>query len=277
MMQDRSIFEFESYKAFLKYFITSQPNQGHGTRSRMARKAGCQIAYMSRVLDDKTNLSLEQGIALAPEVGLNDEETNFFLLLIQLERAGSEKLRTHFRTAVLSVRKKRSNLKERFQVKSTLNREDQATYYSSWHYLAVHVALSIPKLQAEERIATTLGIQRSHVREILRFLIGVGLAQSDSKSGRLRIGNARLHLEKDSNWIARHHGNWRLQAIQSIERKSDEDLHYSAVVSLSETDATRLKELWIRTLEKFNEEVASSPEETLRCITIDFFGLGKGN
>ena len=44
-------------------------------------------------------------------------------------------------------------------------------------------------------------------------------------------------------------------------------------VSLSEADATRLREHWVQALEEFSRHVEPSKEETVRALVIDFFSL----
>jgi hypothetical protein len=245
-------------------------------KTKLARAAHCQIAYLSRVLEHEAHLSLEQAIAIQETLGHSRDESRFFLLLVEWDRASTPALRAHFQSEIDSVRRHRADLQSRFQVQSALSEQDQSTYYSSYQFLATHVCLSIPELQTFEALEHFLRVPAERLREILDFLVRSGLAERTQ--GRYRIGAARLHLGRSSPLIRQHHVNWRVEAIRSLERGSgasgSEDLHYSAAVSLSQEDCFRLKELWIKTLETFNQQIALSKEETVRCLVLDFFSLG---
>jgi hypothetical protein len=64
--------------------------------------------------------------------------------------------------------------------------------------------------------------------------------------------------------------------MDSLERESDRDLHYSAVLCLSERDLDAFKS---RILDGLKEQLAfadeTANEEALCCYTIDFFSLKK--
>ncbi len=60
--------------------------------------------------------------------------------------------------------------------------------------------------------------------------------------------------------------------MQSIEKtQARGGLHYSSVVSVSETDAEKIHELLIQTLQSVREIVRDSPEEKLRSFCMDWF------
>ena len=76
-------------------------------------------------------------------------------------------------------------------------------------------------------------------------------------------------------YILKHHTNWRVKALESLENETLEDLHYSGVVSLSESDVIRIKNLLLDQLKENLKIIASSKEERLFVLNIDFFNLVK--
>lgn len=272
-MNTLSIYEFENYKTYLIDWIKSRPSRGRGVKLAIAKACRCQSAYISRVLHGDAQLSLEQAEGINEYLHHSEEERHYFLLMVQKERAGLPKLRRYFVQQIEQIQQRRLVLKERFQVKMTLSTEDQVTYYSAWYYVAMHILTTIPRFQAKETIAMHMGLTPQKTGEILEFLHSVGLVKEDR--GRYTVGAARIHLGNDSGLIAKHHTNWRLKALQSLDRddrtQKNEDLHYTSVVSLSESDFRKLKAKWIQEIESFNSVVKDSQEETLACLTLDFF------
>ncbi len=269
------VFLSPDYRAYLKSWISNQPNRGRGSVSTLARAARCQPAYFSRVLSEKAQLSPEQGFAIQKVLGHSIEETQFFMLLLDWDRAGDSALKHFYANKIEREREARTDLRKRFKDAPTLSREHQVTYYGSAHYVAIHTCISISSLQTVDAVAKFLNIPRERTLEVLNFLAETGLAIEEK--GRWRIGQNRLHLGRNSDLIRNHHSNWRIEAIKSLDRgkgaQGGESLHYSAVVTLSQADVVRLKEHFIRSLEEFSQIVAASPEETARAITLDFFSL----
>jgi hypothetical protein len=112
---------------------------------------------------------------------------------------------------------------------------------------------------------------RIKVIEILRFLTETGLCEF--KNEKYYLGHQRTHLDANSAHRTRHQINWRLLAIQHCENISDEELMYSASVSLSKTDFNSLREEMVEFIKKFLEKVQSSKEEEIACFNLDFFWI----
>jgi uncharacterized protein (TIGR02147 family) len=264
------------YRAYLKEWIEEQPNRGRGMIAALAQVARCQPAYFSRVLLGKAQLSPEQAFVLQKTLGHSAEEVSYFMELVDWDRAGDASLKRYHRERIEAAQKAHADLKKRFKTAPQLTREHQCTYYSSPHYIAIHVCVSVGALQTVAELAAFLRLPRDRVVEALKLLEEAGLVVEER--GKWKVGQTRLHLGNDSALMRQHHANWRMEAIKSLDRgegpRDANHLHYSAVVSLSEADAVKLKELFVRALEEFSAVVSPSKEETVRALTLDFFPLG---
>ncbi|MCM0605949.1 MAG: TIGR02147 family protein [Xanthomonadaceae bacterium] len=267
---DKEIFDYSDYREYLLAWIASRPNKGRGLRVSIAETIHSPVSHVSQVLKGISNLSFEQAEGLNELLGHSTEQADYFLLLVQLQRAGTPKLRARLKTQIEKARAKRLVLKDRLGVKSELSREDQVIFYSSWHYVAVHILLTIPEFQTKEKIARHLKLSLKRVTEILEFMMNLGLAEL--KNGKYIVGTTRIHLGNDSAMITKHHINWRLQAIQSLEREDFLDsLHYSSVVSISCEDVTQIKSVLVKAIENAKNLIRDSKEEELHSFCIDFF------
>jgi hypothetical protein len=88
-------------------------------------------------------------------------------------------------------------------------------------------------------------------------------------------GEVRMHLSHDSPMNSKHHANWRIRAIQSLERETAQELHYSGVISVSFEDLVRVREIMARALEDVGKVVKDSTDETVYCYSLDLFELGR--
>ncbi len=269
---NKTIFEFSNYKTYLKYKTEELPG-AWGTKVRLAEAMGCQAAYLSQVLKDKAELSLEQVLKASAFFQLDDDEKSYFMLVHQMDRAGSPELIKYFKDQVSLILEKRMVLAKRLSATEQLNEKDLAIYYSSWIYAALHMAVTIPQFQTKEDLWKIFKIKAKKINEALQFLIETGLITEGH--GRFKTGKTAVRLGNDSNWIIKHHTNWRLKAIQNLENEDIHDLHYSGVMTLSEKDAVKVKDLFLENLKKQIEVIDSSKEEKMYVMNIDFFDLGK--
>lgn len=165
-----SLFDFNNYKSFLNDLIDSYPKAGRGVRKALSQAIGCQIAYITHVLSGESHFSLEQAEAATRFFSLNKDETEFFILLVQSNRAGTANLKKFFEPMIEEKRQKNLLLKNRLKIKETLPEKDQSIYYSNWQYAATHMLLTLPDCNSPNRISEKLKVTPKRALEILEFL-----------------------------------------------------------------------------------------------------------
>lgn len=262
----KPIYEFGDYKAYLNQRLDES---GRGARARLSKAIGCQTAFTAQVLRGTAHFSLEHSEAINDFLGHTDEQGHYFLLLVQHHRAGSPKLRARFLRQISTIQESQLVLKHRLKVPENLTLQEQVSYYSAWYYSAIHALASIPQFNRVDKISRYLTLDEKLVNEVVEFLVSAGLLIQGKRG--LKVGTAHLHLGSDSPLVAKHHTNWRIEAIRSLEKAAPEDLHYSSVVSVSYADCARIRKCLIEAIEAAKTIVRTSPEERLQVISLDFF------
>lgn len=194
------------------------------------------------------------------------------VLLVEHARSGTQDLKNLIQRRIKKLLDQRLILKNRFRDKKTLSREDQAIYFSHWAYCAVHIAVMVPELRTPHAIAKHLGLGLSRTIQIIEFLEATGMIRR--QNGYFVAAETRIHLEIDSPMISKHHINWRLQAMQSLDHETLNELHYSSVIGISREDLPKIREVLIKAIALVREIGKTSKDETIYCYTIDLFGLG---
>lgn len=272
-----AIKEVFNYLDYREYLIDQLGEQGTrtGLRKKACRHLNCHSTYLSQVLSEKIHLSLEHAEALNDFFQHTKEQSEFFILLVLRGRAGSQKLKTRFEAQIKEVLKKRSLIKNRLKDSVELSLEDQDKFYSHWVYTALHVLVSIKGLQTAEALSQATGIHIKKISEELEFLQKTGLIVGSN--GHYSIGPKMVHLSADSNAVIKHHTNWRFHAIQNANQRDHNNLHYSAVVALSQEAVDEIKESLLKNLEKHIKTIEKAPEEMAYIYNFDFYKLAQGN
>jgi uncharacterized protein (TIGR02147 family) len=266
----KQVFEFRSYKPYLSGLL-GQKGQKTGRRSEAARHMGCQTAYLSQVLNGDAHLSLEQAFSMNEFLGHDEEQGEFFLLLVQKERAGTSDLKKYFTEKLEKLAERRLVIKNRLKDQETLSVSDQAVYYSSWYYACIHVMVTIPGLQDKESIAKHLNLPLTTIAGALEFLVSRGLVIEEG--ARYKMGPRHVHLGHDALFIAKHHTNWRTRALVAIDHVKKDDLHYSMVGTISRADARKIKERVVELIQENMKTFAPSKEECVFVSAFDFFEI----
>ena len=258
-----------AYKEFV--FSAIKAKEKRGARSELAKSIGCHLAYVSQVLEGKSHFTIEQGEAFCRYIGLSQIETDFFINLLSFERAGTQSLRQYYQGKIEGIRQERMQFASRVQVKRELSANEESTYYSSWIYIAIFVLVSIPEFQNKEALAKRLGLTLEIVNEHLDFLLSVGIVKQ--VVDRFMVGTTRMHLPSKSPLISKHHTNWRMKAITSLENRKKQNLHFSTVYTFSRQDSDKIKKMLLDFVQSVEPIVMPSAEEIAYCLSFDFFEI----
>jgi uncharacterized protein (TIGR02147 family) len=269
-----SVFEFESYRSFLNDFILAQPNRGRGWGARIAGHTGCHTSFVSQVLSGRADFSVDQAFKLSSLLGFTEEETDYFLLLVSRERAGFDEMKGHYTKKITEMRAKRKEVVHRIGRSAQLKAIDQMKYYSSWHYALLHVLCAIPQFRTKEAIGDASRLELARVAEVLQDLEAMGLVEQ--KQNEWHRTERQLHLPANSPMIQKHHQNWRLKALESVDQPKQHELHYSSLVGIAKADAEKIQEAMLKAIDNVRGIVRASPEEEVYCYTLDFFQVVKG-
>lgn len=264
-----NIFDYDKYRKFLQDWLFHQPKHGHGILKSWAEKMGVHSTLLSQILNEKKDLSLEQADRITEILNLTEQESEYFLLLLLHERAGTQSLKRKFKKRILEAQEKSKNISQRLNVKNVLSEEAKAQFYSSWLYTGICNLTALPTMTTADEIANKLKMPRELVQPIVEFLLTHGLCVQTDQG--LSYGQSRTHVGSDSPWVTQHHRNWRDRATQEMLLRREEDLYFSFPMSLSKKDAEKIRKLLPTWIEQIHQIVSPSPSECVRCLNIDFF------
>ncbi len=263
-----SVFQYHDYKKFFNEWVENQPRQGFGEYRRCAQALGISTTMISQVFKGDKHLNLELASELCDYLNMEEEETDYFFLLVDYGRAGSHKLSTRLLRQIKQRQEKMKKLENRVKV-NELNDDAKMIFVSSWVYQGVRMLADTGKFNNVEALATRLNLPRNHVQKILDFLIEQNLLIEEKN--KLKLGPARTHLPTSSPLAARQLQNWRIQATSKLHQIRDEDFYYSAPMALSDEVASWIRQELPTFVEKINAKVIPSKSEVVRCLNIDWF------
>lgn len=260
------IYAYNDYLTFLNDQLEQNKNQ-RGFHAQLAKAAGMHPSYLSRILHESIHLTPDQAAGLCNFWKFDRDETNFFLNLVHLARAGTPNLKKIIEDELKTIKAKYKDLGAHLPAEK-VDFQKENIYYSAWYYSAVHIILTIPQMQTEGAIAEKLNLPMMQVRKILETLEALDLIKKNKNKWEPTKNN--VHLTNDS-WMATiHHINWRMKIADRIQFKNQEDLHYTGIHTLSRSDFKKIKDQLLESLVKVDKVIRPSSEEELGCLLIDW-------
>lgn len=245
------------------------PKNGRGELRKIALYLNVHPTLLSQVLSGGKDLSLEQAVLLSDYLGLNDFEKEYFLFLVQYERAGSKQLKSYFHSKLRKLQEEGENISSRFLRTTEIREEDKAIFYSHWQNSAIRLLTSIQGFQSLDAISEKLKLSKLQVRRTLDFLLSVGLVREEG--GKYTVGPSRTHVPAHSPYVVRHHVNWRLKAFDAYEKMEKQELAITLPMTLSKKDAAKLRALLVDFVESVHQTIEKTDPEELMCLNIDYF------
>lgn len=264
------LFRETDYRRIVEELFRQKPKHGHGEMSRLARHLKVNTTLVSQVLSAKRDFTEEQAVLTAQFFEFNRRESYYFLLLVQRSRAATEALKEVYSEQIRLCQSEAQNgLKNRVSVKKELSFEEQAVYYSSWLYAALHTLVGIEGCQDVASLSQKLGLQPPLTRALLDRLIEYNLVVE--KGSRFVPGVASTYLPPESPLVIRHHQSWRQVATQRMERSSARDFFFTGPLSISEADYESFRRDLVELVGRLYKIVEKSRAQEFACFNVDLF------
>lgn len=264
-----SIYKFQSYKKFIQSWVQTLPKSGHGFYRKLALKLNVSSTLMSQIFHGEKQISLELAFDVATEMGLNNREVEYFVLLVEFERAGTQSLRELFLKKIKSIQQENKKLEKKIHADVEVNEITKSVFYSDWLYSAVRNFIAIEQYADLNHLSDRLRISPQQLREVIDFLVQNGFCVRHE--GRLKVGPQKTFISNDSPWVQQHHKNWRIKALEKMPYKQSQNLFYTGPMSMSTEVAEKVRDEISEFLEKVYRWVGPSSSDTVRCLNIDWF------
>lgn len=271
--QKFSVFVYRDYKEIMQELLMAADQRGQ--MSMAARSLGCQRSYLSRVLAENMHLTPDHAYKLCQFWRFNEDERNYFLTLVDYQRAGDNEYRQYLKNKIQQMIAKNEMIAERTNRKNLSVDSMQVEYFSNWLFSAIHFLTSIPQYQSFETLCQRLMCPPEVMKTYLEKLTEQGLIEKKEDKGKTKwiYRSGEFHVAKDSPLVLLHHQNWRNRAILDAQGFNQSHLHYTNIQTVSLKDFEVIKELMLRFISDASFIAGPSKPEEAICINCDIFRI----
>jgi uncharacterized protein (TIGR02147 family) len=269
-----SIYAYLEYRHFLAEEIKKRKKTGLGvTQAELAKACGMQNTYLTNVLKGRGHFNSDQIYALASNLKLSEEETNYLFLLKEYEQSASAERKEKLKRQLDAF--KQQALKSEKYISAKPPADEQALlmkYYGDPMNKIVHLLLQIPRYTENySRAAIDLNIQKKYLQKILETLIELKMIEfKDDKTALVLKKN--FHLPKESLMLLPHQLLMRQKAAQRL-LEVPIDKRYSFSVTFSATEEVRrsIQQKFLEFLKDIEQLVKEAESENAYQINFDLF------
>jgi len=264
-----NLYNYDDYRIFLKNFLRDKTKNQRGSVGKLATSLGVNSAMVSQILHEKSHLSSEQALRLTRYYEFSTVETEYFMALVSMNRAGDKPTKDYYFEKVSKLASLGQTLKEQLDYQISNRPPDQGIYYSHWYYSAAWLLTSIAP-QTKATFKQFLNLSDEALEPVLDFLTDAGMLEHNL--GLYSFKGVHIQTDKDSEYLRQHHINWRLKAIQNLQAEGlNKNFHFTGPIVISKVDIKKINEKILDFLKEFREISNPSACEELVCLNIDWF------
>jgi transcriptional regulator with XRE-family HTH domain len=270
------VFRAPDYRAFVAHCMSqgSGRTKAHGMVQKVAEALGCHPTFVSQLMRGKSQMSVEQALLFSSYFKLTNDETHFFVLLLEKDRAGSVEAKKYFQTQMEKVLRSREAMVERIPELQNAPIAENSPFLRDWLPQAVHQVLQLPLTPNLDIVSHVLGMPKILVHKALLLLEDMGLVKRVGTSNGLlwTVLETSLHLGNKSAAGLKIHANWRAKLAQEMQSgiRRDGSLHYTAICNLSERDAAEFQSELQAFLDTWRQRLANSVHQKTCLVCLDF-------
>jgi hypothetical protein len=269
-----NIFEAKNHLEFIfSALVEDKAKIPRGKIAQVAKYLRCHPSYFSQILRSKSFLNHEQAIQLCQFFAMNEEESEFFINLLDRDRAGSLQVKAHFDRLLARKLKERYSLQKREPLMGKLSSEDEALFVQSINHALVHAALHLPEMYQKKQLSRFLRLPEAEVLRSLNLLKRVEVADCLKQKWRATKTNFTIGRENPLGNLA--HIHWRLKTIHQLQegRRTEDHTHISSVYCIAKKDVENIRNLLLNNLVKVRREMVNSVSERMFALCLDFYPL----
>ncbi len=259
-------FEAENFKDLVNNCVPSLNERG--IFAKIAKYLNVTSVYINQIFKGDKHLSFEHGALVAEFFGFTPLQTQYFMHLLGLEKAGHFKLINYHKNQLSQIRQQSKKIGSRVKNSQTMSLENQTIFYSDWRYAAFQVACALVNVNNIHDLVNMFSVTEKEATKILNFLLENGLVISEKDQ--LRMGLTHSHLDKDSPLISSHHKNWRVFASEKSSYVDSDELMYTAPMVISKKLSKEFRTTLLEVIQDFVKKTEGCADEDLRVLLIDF-------
>lgn len=224
-----NVFAAHNYRDILKNCLTAKKvkHAKHFTFINLAKACRVQRTYVSAVINGRAHLSSDQLFDACCFLEMSDDETQYAILVMELERSSSQQRRKKLKYDIEQIRSR--NMKSTQYVAMTSSApqtsSDSIEFYLDVNAQLIHMFLTIPRFRTDPlNLRKMFNLDAATFELLLKKIANAGLIRVSQR--KIEILKDDFYLPPSSNLYPAFRSNMRLKALELFQTQPLKP-HYS--------------------------------------------------
>jgi uncharacterized protein (TIGR02147 family) len=271
MNNNFSVFLHQEAAGLLRSYIMTLPQKGRGMVKAISEHLHIASPQVSQFLSGVKTITVDQAYQLGVFFSWSELEMEYWLCLVEMERANHHESKKYFRKKLERIQKSSLQISNAVGPATELSDQDKGQFYGSWIYSALRMFCSIGEGKSIQEIYEAFPeFDTVELAQVIEFLMQRRLLKK--MGSRYEMGEQRTFVAKGSSFLKQHTTNWRLRAIDRVQFITDDELLFTAPLSISEAGFKKVRRELQAYIKNLSENLSSYGDaEKVVCLNIDFF------
>jgi plasmid maintenance system antidote protein VapI len=271
---ESSFYTIQSYRRLIASAISERKLfESAFTAQRLAEEIGIQKSYLSKVLSNKAHLSSDQIFLVGKFFQWTEDQTDFALKLLELERTGVQARKNQLQQQISEIQQKHLQIAKAIELPALeADLEALQEYYLSPWVQLIHVCLSIPRYAKDlALLAQDLQLPEKVVSSAVKILLKLKIVRERRDRG-FEVLLQEIHLSKTSPVFHAWQTQIRLSALHRLRAAPHpSDYNFNVLFSADESTRVRLQDEILSLLKSAENHVKDSAERDAYYMSVDLF------
>lgn len=232
--------------------------------------------YLSRVLNEKANLSDEQLFKTCKFFNFNKDETEFIINLLLLEKSENPHYKKYLSTKIEKIKEEKLSLKNRLSStpahSGNFSDDNLFHYYTNPKTQILHMLLGVPHVSKDKQnLSKVLSVNIQELSQMLGVLEALGLIKWESDV--ITLLKNTLHLDENHPLSTQNHLVWRLHVLPNNISNKKNNYRFTATVLADEKHLQILKQKIKDLVVDYSKLLTTSKDEKVFQFNIDIIDL----
>ncbi len=240
-----------------------------GYRLRLAEAMNCHNSFLSHVLNGSAHITPDQASALCDFWNYDPIQSELFMALVNLERAGTESLKKRLKLKIEELRAIPTEDFTEITVKNvTLSYDQGIRYFGHWYTSTVHALLSLKTMRNKNAIANHLNLPLRMVQNALDQLVDMGLIKEEE--GEWVCTKEKIRMTDSRELLFIYHKAMRERAGHIAAQSDGAGIHYTGYWPMTKARFIELREAFHNILHNFQKEPEDPASDEVVLVCLDF-------
>lgn len=266
------IFDYIDFRLYIVDKLASLSRKQY----HLAKTLNYSETMVSHILSGREFFDLKKAPIINNFLCHSKMESRYFVYLIEIDRASTQELKSHFMQIIDEIKKDYEFLNENVHI-TDIEDNVKNIFTKSWHPIPIHILTQLPQYRTVEQISNALSLDTSIVKKTLDLFVKNKMLKYSNGNYIPKENDGKFNLilpsQSEVHRIWREH-SMRVDKQEKIVHQKNK-IKQTILLTTSKENEPKIAQIFIDAIKKvttlLHEDSQNNKIDVCKAISIDYF------